>query len=39
MRVGLPDFREGQVEKWEQLGKSQIFQGFEGEFLPFVLEW
>ena len=47
MGVGLPDFREGQVEKlgqnWDKTGtkleKCSISQGFEGEFLLFVLEW
>ena len=45
MGVGLPDFREGQVEnrdKWKigtKLEKCSISQAFEGEFLLFVLEW
>ena len=39
MGVGLSDFREGQVENRAKLEKYLISQGFEGEFLLFVLEW
>ena len=39
MEVGLPDFREGQVENRDKTGKCSIAQGFEEEFLLFVLEW
>ena len=39
MGVGLPDFRERQVEVETKLEKCSISQGFEGEFLLFLLEW
>ena len=39
MGVGVPDFREGQVENRDKTGKCSISQGFEREFLQFVLEW
>ena len=39
MKVGQPDFREGQVEIGTKLEKCSISQDFEGEFLLFVLEW
>ena len=37
--VGLPDFREGQVEKRDKTGISSISQGFQAGFLLFVLQW
>ena len=37
MGVRLPDFREGQVENRKKLEKCSVFQGFEREFLLFVL--
>ena len=40
MGVGLPDFRVRQVEKiGPKLKKCSVSQGFEREFLLFVLEW
>ena len=37
--VGLPHFREGQMENGAKTGKCSIFQGFDGKFFQFVLEW
>ena len=40
MGLGLPNFKEGTSGKiGTKLEKRSISQGFEGEFLPFVLEW
>ena len=39
MGVDLPDVREGQEEIGQNWKNEKISQGFEGEFLPFVLEW
>ena len=37
MGVDLPDFRERQVENRDKTGKCLTFQGFDREFLLFVL--
>ena len=38
--MGVPDFREGQVEKWGQNWKDAQFpRALKENFLPFVLEW
>ena len=38
MAVGLPDFREEQVENRVKNRKMLNFESFEGGFYPFVLE-
>ena len=38
--MGLPDFREGQVEKYGENWKNAQFpRALKGTFLLFVLEW
>ena len=40
MGVGLPDFREGQVEKiGTKLKNAQFPRALKGEFSVFVVEW
>ena len=40
IRVGLPDFREGQVGNLGQKGEiSHFFQGFRKEYVQIVPKW